>query len=39
MNYDLEDIFVNHEETLQEKTTEEVVKAFLRALLHLEVEF
>jgi len=39
MNYDLEDIFVNNEETLQEKSSEEVLKAFLRSILHLEIEF
>lgn len=39
MNYDLEDFFANGEQVLQEKSSEEILKSFLRSIIHLEMEF
>ncbi len=39
MNYDLEDLFINGEEAFQEKNSEEILKAFIRSIIDLEMDF
>lgn len=39
MNHDLEDYLVKSEEKLQEESSEEILKSFIRSIIDLELEF